>query len=112
MRLIDADALIRELTGIKKTFGSGNGLVEGGIEIAISTTNAQQTVDAVERKRGRWIDLDSDRERYDDVMCSNCKKTFMVDAYRWCDIGFTVDDLKFCPNCGAEMRGEANECND
>ncbi len=56
MRLIDADALIRELTSIKKTFGSGNGLVEGGIEIAISTINAQPTVDAVERKKGKWND--------------------------------------------------------
>ena len=58
-----------------------------------------------ERPKGEWIDLDSDTEEYDDIMCSNCKQSFMVDAYRWCDIGFTVDDLKFCPNCGANMRG-------
>lgn len=48
MRLIDADALTRELKSIKTTFGSGNGLVEGGLEIAISTTNAMPTI-------GEWI---------------------------------------------------------
>lgn len=48
MRPIDADALTRELKSIKTTFGSGNGLVEGGLEIAISTTNAMPTI-------GEWI---------------------------------------------------------
>ena len=62
-----------------------------------------------ERPKGEWIDLDSDTEKYDDIMCSNCKQSFTVDAYRWCDIGFTVDDLKFCPNCGADMRGTKND---
>lgn len=56
-----------------------------------------------ERKRGYWINLDSDEENYDDIRCSNCGMSFTVDAYGWCDIGFTVDDLKFCPNCGARM---------
>jgi PHP family Zn ribbon phosphoesterase len=58
------------------------------------------------KNKGKWIGFDTDAEKYDDIMCSNCKKHFTVDAYRWCDIGFTVDDLKFCPNCGADMRGE------
>lgn len=44
MRPIDADALTRELKSIKTTFGSGKGLVEGGLEIAISTTNAMPTI--------------------------------------------------------------------
>lgn len=44
MRQIDADALTRELKSIKATFGSGNGLIEGGLEIAISTTYAMPTV--------------------------------------------------------------------
>ena len=98
MRLIDADALIRELKGIKVTFGSGNGLVEGGIEIAISTTNAQPTVDAVERKRGRWIPIAKGERGYSagDFRCSVCGdpcKCYHLTNY--------------CPNCGARMRGKA-----
>lgn len=67
--------------------------------------NGLKEIPSVENK-GEWLGLDSDAVRYDDIMCSNCKQHFTVDAHRWCDIGFTVDDLKFCPNCGADMRGE------
>lgn len=41
-----------------------------------------------ERKKGRWIDMD------DHVMCSCCGATHYG------------SDKNFCPNCGAEMRGE------
>ena len=115
MRLIDADALIRELKGIKVTFGSGNGLVEGGIEIAISTTNAQPTVDAVERKRGKWSPVDSysasggDEKAWEVqgnpiafYYCSECKEqTYAGENGE----SLTTD---FCPFCGADMRGENN----
>ena len=59
-----------------------------------------------ERKKGKWIDYDIDNDKYDDVCCSECGKTFTVDAERWYDIGFTASDMKFCPNCGAKMEGE------
>lgn len=106
MRLIDADALIRELKGIKVTFGSGNGLVEGGIEIAISTTNAQPTVDAVERKRGEWVKNDGRRGWH----CSECKVDNFY-AYVW-NSETEKNDFqdRYCPNCGAEMRKGEEEC--
>ena len=112
MRLIDADALVRELISIKATFGSGNGLVEGGIEIAISTTNAQPTVSPdmaqvlsyecgkAERKRGRWIkQMDELAWWYE---CSVCGDYPLKDAYGHESLS------RFCPNCGANMRGENN----
>ena len=43
-RLIDADALVRELTSIRASFGSANGLVEGGLNIAVSTVNGRSTI--------------------------------------------------------------------
>ena len=43
-RLIDADALVRELNSIRVTFGSTNGLVEGGLNIAVSTANRIPTI--------------------------------------------------------------------
>ena len=58
-----------------------------------------------ERKRGKWIELDSDGDLYDEIMCPHCRREFTVDAYHWTDIGFTKSDLKFCPNCGAKMEG-------
>ena len=54
-------------------------------------------------KRGKWIHLDSMDERHDELRCPFCHKDFTVDAYRICDIGFTAEDLKHCPNCGAKM---------
>lgn len=44
-RYIDADVLIRELTSIKSTFGSGSGMIEGGLGVAISTVNNIPTAD-------------------------------------------------------------------
>ena len=57
-----------------------------------------------ERKKGKWIHLDDDAIMTDTCKCSVCKKEFTVDAYRLCDIGFVVEDLRFCPNCGSDMR--------
>ena len=58
-----------------------------------------------DRKECEWIVYDSDSDIYDDIRCPRCKKRFTVDAYRKDDIGFTITDLKFCPNCGAKMKG-------
>ena len=52
------------------------------------------------RKTGKWIEYDSDEDKYDVIKCPCCKHTFTVDAYHWTDIGFVKDDFKFCPNCG------------
>ena len=58
------------------------------------------------RKTGKWIEYDSDDDKYDVIKCPCCKHTFTVDTYHWTDIGFVKDDFKFCPNCGADMRCE------
>lgn len=65
--------------------------------------------DVRENVSAKWIDMDSDSERYDEIRCSNCKHSYTVDAYRWCDIGFIAGDLKYCPNCGADMKEEKDE---
>ena len=97
MRQIDADALVRELTSIKVTFGSGNGLVEGGLSIAISATNGMPTVEP-QRKKGRWILTDfPDEQTY---KCSECGEYWIFIEGTPADNG-----AKYCPNCGAEMTG-------
>ena len=57
------------------------------------------------RPTGRWRCDDDDSLIYDTYTCSECKKQITVDAKRECDIGFIIDDFKFCPNCGAIMQG-------
>ena len=56
-----------------------------------------------EPKTGHWIHHDGIDDRYEDIVCSVCHKNFTVDSSRTMDIGFTADDFKHCPNCGAEM---------
>ena len=68
----------------------------------------QQAIDALwelpsaqpERKKGRWIITDTDS-----CYCSECKKdpiSFVNGSEFW-----WLDKMpNFCPNCGADMRGE------
>ena len=62
-------------------------------------------VDAVQVVYGHWIE---DRT---DILCSVCgarykdEIVFMPDVYV---NGKRYDGLKYCPNCGAKMDGEAN----
>lgn len=60
-----------------------------------------------QRKKGKWIFHETENDRYDDMICPFCKMTYTVDAYRIDDIGFTAEDFNYCPNCGADMRGES-----
>lgn len=57
--------------------------------------------DVVERKRGEWID-----HCVRDWHCSECGK--QVPKQVRFDGHCYDDKLNFCPNCGADMRGENN----
>ena len=50
------------------------------------------TIDAVERKRGEWVDNGFEHE------CSVCGKK-----------GIGIEQYSFCPNCGASMREREDE---
>ena len=57
--------------------------------------SALMSIPTIEPKRGRWVDISewyTPRQK-----CSVCET--VVDGY----------GSNFCPNCGAEMRGEGNE---
>ena len=59
--------------------------------------------DVVERKRGEWIDKNG---AYNRRKCSLCGKYAL---YRFINVGsFKETESNFCPNCGADMRGENN----
>ena len=75
-------------------------------QIASDCVGRKYIVHEVERTHGHWIYIDDDNLKYDSFMCSECHKSITVDAKRTDDIGFVIDDMKFCPNCGARMGGE------
>lgn len=78
----------------------GNGLT---YEFLLEHMRNVPSADVVERKRGEWIYKPDD---YDESTweCSNCKEP-------WTLIDGTPQDnnMNFCPNCGADMRGDDNE---
>lgn len=97
MRLIDADALIEfwkaDFTEEERS------KLRIPLDVAIENLRDAPTVDAVERKRGMWI---FDIAYYDEDGCPCI-------CLRCSECGEAYPESNFCPNCGAEMRGKANE---
>ena len=99
MRLIDADVLIERMyhdafetdTDMQK-WDSGCWIRYKLFENAI---DAQPTIDAASVVHGEWIDVSDWWTPYQ--KCSICGA--IVDGY----------GSNFCPNCGADMRGDSNE---
>ena len=52
-----------------------------------------------ERKKGKWIGIDD--FPHDTWECDQCGGIVEDDD--------RIEDWKFCPNCGADMRGEQHE---
>ena len=63
---------------------------------AIANINAIPSADVVERKRGKWIDVDDDFNIISGS-CSACG--WQAHLYEDDVVG-----MNFCPNCGADMR--------
>lgn len=103
MRTIDADRLLEE-----RRIHTYYHLPNGDIAIPLIDIKNAPTIEP-ERKKGQWMVFETENERYDDIKCPFCKKTYTVDAYRIDDIGFIAEDFKFCPNCGSDMRGDQDD---
>jgi rubrerythrin len=75
------------------------------VEIAIQSLSAQP-----ERKKGKWIHgREISRE-----MIGDCIIAIFYDGWTCSECGCLVEKereplYKYCPNCGADMRGEKNE---
>ena len=57
--------------------------------------NRMPIADVRENVRGEWI------RRKDTIQCSQCKA-------KWIDHTYLIETFRFCPNCGADMRGGNN----
>lgn len=102
MRLIDGDKLKRKAQKCATEAWKMNvtARVETVINQAIDWIDAMPTIEP-ERKKGRWIFDEKDFL----TKCSECGWQMIDDVMESPNIvGFN-----YCPNCGAEMRGNADE---
>ena len=93
-RLIDANTLKERLNDLEAQGGHKyyrQGMNDALHDIMPNVIDDLPTVDAVEVVHGRWIDA---REYCGDFMCSKC------------DALYGTNKFNYCPNCGADMRGE------
>lgn len=88
MRLIDADALEQAGYILTRTY-------QQDAKTMVYETKKLSDVPSVqaEREKGAWIVIDDAERKY---QCDECKAMSYV-------LG------NFCPNCGADMRGESDE---
>ena len=99
MRLIDADALIEEMTHFSNA--TGEDMTHG-----IFYAHIAPTIDAVPVKRGEWVEYPyclcyEGALTEEDIACSSCGAVFNV-------IDNCTEKFKYCPNCGAYM-GTGND---
>lgn len=105
MRLIDADALLKEYDGAEYEINS-SAYAKGCNDVvkwSRKTINEQPTIDAVPVVHGKWIESpDNDGMDYE---CSNlkCKCRISYNGSR------VSGDFNYCPNCGAKMDGERRD---
>ena len=97
-RLIDADALIAKCGD----WYCEEGTEEGFIGVIKHLIDAQPTIEP-ERKTGRWIKVNG-KTAINCSACYHCSWSLSFED--------TVKRFKFCPNCGADMRGEQDEPSD
>lgn len=107
MAYIDRDKLIERLVNtpskccqLPQTIPFLNGSAARQNEI-IDLIEAEPAEDVRENVHGEWIDT------YDFWQCSVCKSTRLKQARSvYGDTFFITLKTNFCPDCGADMRGE------
>lgn len=97
MRLIDADALIRDID-CSADLGGELGKVVNAVKLyAKAMVQTAPTIE--ERKKGKWIKQYDEEDYPLGCKCSECRKAYvMPDGW-----------ANYCPSCGADMRGDTNE---
>ena len=77
------------------------GLTKGEKAISLDTVGTIKTLPSAEPKRGKWIKT----ARWGRVYyCNQCRNYLDFDG-----VNAGRGSTNFCPNCGADMRGEQDE---
>jgi hypothetical protein len=71
--------------------------IEYTFEAAFQKTVCEQKLYCPTRPKGEWIEHEDERFGWHWITCSNCKRDPQLEDKR---------RTNFCPNCGAEMRGD------
>ena len=103
-RYIDANALIAKWEDDLKSMEEPLFILATGA--AIADVNHSPTADVHENRVGKWLLTDAYPHR---LYCDQCYKKMLPNA-EWAE-AYNIP-TKFCPNCGADMRGEKKEHND
>lgn len=106
MRLIDADALVKELTQAKDECYKNDIEIARGIAQDIIEVEISPTIDAVPVIHAHWI-----LTEYEFFYCSNCGKSY----YTGCESTKEAEEklaanetYHYCPYCGAIMDEESS----
>ena len=91
MRLIDADALLKDIGEEPMNWTDTQAEVQEYVDWkrTVATINSAPTIEAEPVKHGKWITILIGERPY----CSTCYKTH--DCFEWTP--------RYCPNCGAKM---------
>ena len=98
MRLIDADSIVFDYSGLVYIDPTDYKAI---VEYFVKQIRAMPTIIS-ERKHGRWIKHEDRASWY----CSECTTDDYYAYFYNSDTDVYELQDKFCPNCGADMRGE------
>ena len=111
-RLIDADALIDDLKhdvaadqdslDYEELTDSNREMIQFDKDCKQNAIDLLQNAPTIEpqRKTGKWIKVNG-KTAINCSICYHCSWSLSFE--------YTVKRFNFCPNCGADMRGEQNE---
>lgn len=94
-RYIDADAVLREAS---KRFDYVDDFEE--------VLDAIPTADVRENVKGEWIEMGTNTDGTHNIKCSECGGGYKTTGHARSLV--TKVKYKFCPHCGADMRGADN----
>ena len=107
--LISRQAAVDALKGLPTWWADEGGFYGGAQPPMIALLDPEDAVSAIEnlpsaqqeRKKGKWIPYLE--EHHDMFKCSNCGNITRVPFKCF------SPPYRYCPNCGADMRGENND---